>query len=437
VIAVVAQAGLLALVARSALGAAVTVSVAGTKVGVADRTGEVVTGRLLPVLGALGARPSYVPGDKRLFAVAPDGTQVEARAGEAEIVVDGVRQTVGAAFQPVDGDLVGPIREVVGWLGCTAAYDAASNELRVAHRLVQVETFTTTESALVHVRLSAGAKAELQALDGPARAYVDLPGMTWTGPTETLETGGAGGLQRVRWSLFQAWPPIARVVVDLEEGAEAKVAQVSDRVFVISIRPKDRAPSPAPQALAGAHVLIDPAAGGSEAGAQGRGTTEKVVTLDVAIRLAVRLMDAGALVTLTRDGDETVPPAERSALARAVQADLALSLRCPAGQPDQRGPQVLYGSPEAAGLGEALRGGLRARLGEAGCRETDAPPVPGASCPAVTCLLGNLACIEECELLAAAEHREALAAGLAEGIAAYVAAAKPPATPENQGKATE
>lgn len=75
-------------------------------------------------------------------------------------------------------------------------------------------------------------------------------------------------------------------------------------------------------------ILLDPGHGGDDTGAIGRGgTREKDVALDIAQRLRRRLQAHGPLeVLLTRDADQTLPLAERVALAHANRADLFVSI---------------------------------------------------------------------------------------------------------------
>ncbi|HEY7723713.1 MAG TPA: N-acetylmuramoyl-L-alanine amidase [Anaeromyxobacteraceae bacterium] len=74
-------------------------------------------------------------------------------------------------------------------------------------------------------------------------------------------------------------------------------------------------------------AVIDPGHGGEQEGATGPGgQQEKALSLQIARRVARRLQRQGARVVLTRRGDETVPLAERAALANAERADLFLSI---------------------------------------------------------------------------------------------------------------
>ncbi|MCU1600256.1 MAG: N-acetylmuramoyl-L-alanine amidase [Frankiales bacterium] len=79
-------------------------------------------------------------------------------------------------------------------------------------------------------------------------------------------------------------------------------------------------------ALAGKVVVIDPAHGGHDQGAQGHGLDEASVVLDLAARLEGRLTAVGVRTLVTRGADSCPTDTERAALANEVRADLVLSL---------------------------------------------------------------------------------------------------------------
>jgi N-acetylmuramoyl-L-alanine amidase len=98
-------------------------------------------------------------------------------------------------------------------------------------------------------------------------------------------------------------------------------------------------------------VAIDPGHGGEDPGAVGKGGTfEKNVTLSIARRLRELIVaDSGMRVALTRDGDFFVPLRTRVAKARAVQADLLVSIHADAWiRPDARGSSVFALSENGA-----------------------------------------------------------------------------------------
>jgi N-acetylmuramoyl-L-alanine amidase len=136
-----------------------------------------------------------------------------------------------------------------------------------------------------------------------------------------------------------------------------------DSDFAASQRPPEadrtlaRAPSTPPTRRNEADVqrivtiAIDPGHGGEDPGAVGKaGTYEKNVTLAIARRLRELIMaDSGMRVALTRDGDYFVPLRTRVAKARAVRADLMVSIHADAWiRPDARGSSVFALSENGA-----------------------------------------------------------------------------------------
>lgn len=98
-------------------------------------------------------------------------------------------------------------------------------------------------------------------------------------------------------------------------------------------------------------VVIDPGHGGEDPGAVGRaGTYEKTVTLAIGRRLREMIAaDSSMRVAMTRDGDFFVPLRTRVAKARAVQADLFVSIHADAWiRPDARGSSVFALSENGA-----------------------------------------------------------------------------------------
>ena len=75
-------------------------------------------------------------------------------------------------------------------------------------------------------------------------------------------------------------------------------------------------------------IVIDPGHGGDDNGAMGKKKTrEKDVALAIAKKLSAKLKDKLKIeVVMTRTDDRTVPLSERAALARAVKADLFISI---------------------------------------------------------------------------------------------------------------
>ncbi len=99
-----------------------------------------------------------------------------------------------------------------------------------------------------------------------------------------------------------------------------------------------------PSPLAGKIIVIDPGHGGSNSGATGvTGLVEKHLVLDVSLRLAAKLRQAGATVVMTRSDDSTVYLAQRVAIAEAARAHAFVSIHANA-HPDRNvsGTETYY-----------------------------------------------------------------------------------------------
>ncbi|HEY3397700.1 MAG TPA: N-acetylmuramoyl-L-alanine amidase [Armatimonadota bacterium] len=119
------------------------------------------------------------------------------------------------------------------------------------------------------------------------------------------------------------------------------------------------------ESLAGKRIVIDPGHGGKDPGAQARGLNEKDINLEVAVDLAARLQQAGALVTLTRDRDVFVPLTDRPALATGLHADAFVAVHCNAmGHPNSNyGTESYYYTEQSQVLALLLQRALVQGLG--------------------------------------------------------------------------
>ncbi len=174
-----------------------------------------------------------------------------------------------------------------------------------------------------------------------------------TPSTVTLDLGPRAATSRA--SDQPAPAGASRIVIDLT--AQAEPAQPG-----APAQPQPAPQQPPPQPAPGATpqepplldlpppgglrtIVIDPGHGGDDVGAKGaKGTEEKIVTLSVARRLKAAIETRlGVRVLLTRDGDQTVGPDQRAALANNNKADLFLSLHASASvRPAVAGAQVFY-----------------------------------------------------------------------------------------------
>lgn len=226
-------------------------------------------------------------------------------------------------------------------------------------------------------------------VDAPDRLVVDLEGVSFDSVLQSLSSKVLADdpyIKAVRVGRFQ--PRVVRIVFDLKAPIRPEVftlppvAGYGNRL-VVDLRPlvpadpmmallqqqngasaANAGTAPASSASAstgqtapdagerpgtaqdkrprGLVVAIDPGHGGEDPGAVGRrGTYEKHVTLTVGKRLREKLEDRGAKVMLTRDSDFFVPLGDRVSKARAVKADLFISIHADAFiKPEARGSSV-------------------------------------------------------------------------------------------------
>jgi N-acetylmuramoyl-L-alanine amidase len=299
----------------------------------------------------------------------------------------------------------------------------------------------------------------------PRRIFLDLDGVALAPGAHAVLPVAAGGVQRVRAFVLDA--ATTRVSFDIAEDASYHVFFLTDPYRVIlDFRAQQNVASEAARVRT---LVLDPGHGGMQSGAHGpNGVDEASVALSLALR--VRRLLARALpdvrVVLTRESDRAVSLEERSAIANAVDAELFVSihLNASASASDKGGVStyVLDTSDDAQALRLAarengaqerdvtdlqklfaglyrrdqvghslelaqfvhaatLRAGRRRlpKLADRGVKRAMFYVLVGARMPAVLCEASFITRPEEAAALKTDAYRQALAEGIAEGIAAY------------------
>ncbi|MCB1961496.1 MAG: N-acetylmuramoyl-L-alanine amidase [Rhodocyclaceae bacterium] len=169
----------------------------------------------------------------------------------------------------------------------------------------------------------------------------------------TLQPVGAYG-HRLVLDLYPT-TPIDPLLALIEKSSPADAAIGDDDAspaVTHAVREKQRPAPPAEQRVNRLiTVVIDPGHGGEDPGAVGRrGSYEKNVTLRIARTLKQKIdAQPGMRAVLTRDGDYFVPLQKRVGKARAVHADLFVSIHADAFvKPDARGSSVFVLSERGA-----------------------------------------------------------------------------------------
>ncbi len=213
----------------------------------------------------------------------------------------------------------------------------------------------------------------------PLRLVIDIDGLDLT-PTlkELVSKVEANDPYIALVRVGQNRPRVARLVIELKEDIKPQVFSLEpvapyqhrlvmdlypvnppDPLLALLREYESRAPAkapspdrrPPPDVQRIITVAIDPGHGGEDPGAVGRGGTyEKTVTLEIGQRLrALIAAEPHMRVAMTRDGDYFVPLRTRVAKARAVHADLFVSIHADAWiRPDARGSSVFALSENGA-----------------------------------------------------------------------------------------
>lgn len=172
-------------------------------------------------------------------------------------------------------------------------------------------------------------------------------------------------------------------------------------------------------------VVIDPGHGGSDRGAAGKkGTLEKDINLEVALKLKDLLENAGANVILTRNDDTYIGLYERAYLANYLMADLFISVHVNSHpNPEIRGIEVFYYPDRHHGLklGSNILESLAQQTGfkKLAVKTGRFVVIRETQMPGVLLELGFLSNQEEESKLKSIGFKENAALGILMGIVSY------------------
>ncbi len=193
------------------------------------------------------------------------------------------------------------------------------------------------------------------------------------------------------------------------------------------------------------HIVIDPGHGGKDVGALRGRYREKDLTLSIAKRVRSRLIRAGYRVTLTRHTDIALTLSQRAALAKALKADLFLSIHINAAENSSVcGIETFAMTPAGApsstntklektfhpgnrcdinnlALANMIHRYMLGRTGgtDRGVKRARFQVLREITMPGVLIECGFISNPAEVRRMATAEYQEKLAKGIADGVHAY------------------
>ncbi|MFO0681728.1 MAG: N-acetylmuramoyl-L-alanine amidase [Sandaracinus sp.] len=349
--------------------------------------------------------------------------------------------------------------------------EAAQVARVVGLALPEIDPASPPESVRVVVSLDRAAHFEREDLDAsgslPRRLQLSIDDADLAPSLPALAPVGAAGLTRVRTSETDEG---ARVTFDLEPDAVAQVYLLRDPMrIVVDVARPDVAADPSARRRVRL-VVLDPGHGGDDFGARAFRLRESDLTLDLAMRTRDALLRRrpDIRVVLTRENDTFVSLEQRTAMANAIGADVFVSIHLNAAwEPVDHGGVttfVLDTTNDAqavrlaarengtstrdvtelerilAGLerGEQSEGSTRLadrihfgtlsagrrvlpHLHDRGVRSAMFYVLVGATMPAVLVETSFLTREDEADALRTERYRDALAGGIADGIARYAA----------------
>lgn len=408
---------------------------------------------LIALLQLAGAEVEFAPAAGS-YTARGSGHEVQFTPGGSLAVVDGRLQPLPGPIRSLEGQAVGTVGVAaalltpLGWeiggsvttaLTLKRASDVTVVTLSVVHEAGATVVEAAGPAVLPRPRPIPGGVAlvyqEAVRLATPVTPHGGLQGVLAEGNTVTLTVASG-------WEVTASYP--------LDEPPR----------FVV------RLGSSLPVAPAGAErtgwlVVIDPGHGGDDQGAQGAaGVLEKAVTLAVARLVGERLRAVGVDARLTREGDETVPLRDRTALANRLRADAFISIHANASPArGARGAETYYMSadasdPQAAAAAERenaagedttlglilwdlahvanlnasarLAGEIQERLNvvhgiaSRGVKQAPFVVLTGATMPAALVEIGFLSHPEEGQLVSQPDTQARIADALAAAVVAFV-----------------
>jgi TPR repeat protein len=116
-------------------------------------------------------------------------------------------------------------------LGQQASAQAAGAIPNSKPTISRIRIANDGQALTIEVSTSSPAVPDTQRLEHPDRLVFDFPGFVLQGPAQRLSVN-KGPVTTVRASLFQANPPLSRIVLDLKEPANVELQPMEDKVLI-------------------------------------------------------------------------------------------------------------------------------------------------------------------------------------------------------------
>lgn len=288
-------------------------------------------------------------------------------------------------------------------------------EVRTVQYVREIKLESTPVADKLVVTGSDELDAEIVKLSKSSRLFVNLDFFRFPAQLKTPSLQSDTQLKGIR--LLTLSPTMARIEIEYKYFVGYEIDYSPDaRQLTLSLLK-----SP----LVNRTLVIDAGHGGEDMGATGKqGTREKLINLDVTMRLRERLQEAGANVLLTRDGDYFIGLYERAHLANRSNGDLFVSIHSNFHPNSEvQGLEVYhYKNLSASGV---LARKIEARMAQymsipsLGVKVNDFVVIRETIMPSVLVELGYLSNTREEKIMNTVAFKDSAASGIFRGIVDY------------------
>lgn len=412
---------------------------------------------IVPELQRIGAYASHaslrnLPGnpntptqDKFFQINLPNSPPIVLTVGKETAYINNVPQQLRAAPLVIKDKIWLPIFSLAPLLGAATRLEP-DGTLHLNPTVQSVELFPVKDTVALTIKTSAPiqpGQVLMGTMDDPPKLYLDFTGYSMgfdagNSSYERVVSKGLGTVQRVRAGIFQSFPDITRVVLDLKGGMKGVAQPMPDKTLFafILVPPGGSAPPPAtppttpvmsaaptgPNSLRGLTIVVDAGHGGDDFGALGAHSQEKFFNLDIARRVRSNLMARGANVLMTRDGDYFVTLQGRVDFANSRKADLFFSVHINSFHASSSGTATYFYTTPSLVLAQEVNKELVKATGlkDRGIYQERLFVTRKTLMPSVLTECAFISNPTEEALLLKPQWRDRVAQGMAQGIANYV-----------------
>lgn len=302
-------------------------------------------------------------------------------------------------------------------------------------QITRITSQTTASEETVSIETNRRTAFEIKKLADPPRLMIDFPQTVYR--TASLIKPAGGPVKQVRGSQWQTYPPVSRVVLDLQEDLPFETS-LSDDQSVLKIKfplPRqftriEEIPAAASSSLRGRIIAISPGHGGSDPGAPtyDRQQPEKYYNLVTVLKLSDALSSAGATVLLTREDDADNKLANIVRFAKSNRADILIDFHYNSSYSSKTaGTETYYYKAIDQPLASAIHQAMVKNLGleDKGLRQVKFYTLNHSQIPAVLVEPAHVSNPQELKLIKQDAFQQKIVRAIVDGLNNYFQQARP------------